>query len=57
MCVTAGCFRLVRRANEGREALIALRQAAAPPRQRLTAEENWFRARARVRLWGKGGAP
>ncbi len=45
------------RANAGQEALIALRQAAAPPRQRLSAEENWFRARARVRLWGKGSDP
>lgn len=36
----------------------AFRAAAAPPpaRQRLTAEENWFRARARVRLWGRGGS-
>lgn len=36
-----------------------LTQAAAPPppRQRLTAEENWYRAWARVALWRHGGAP
>lgn len=34
----------------------ALRAAAAPPRTRLSAEDNWFRALARVRLWGKGGS-
>ena len=28
----------------------------SPPAQRLGAEENWFRALARVRLWGKGGS-
>lgn len=43
------------RAGERDAALAALRTAAAPPQQRLTAEENWFRALARVRLWGKGG--
>lgn len=33
-------------------AAAALRVAAAPPdKQRLTAEENWYRAKARVRLW------
>lgn len=29
--------------------------AAAPVTQRLTAEENWHRALARVRLWRRGG--
>lgn len=43
------------RAGRGDEAREALRQAAAPPRQRLSAEDNWFRALARVRLWGRGG--
>jgi hypothetical protein len=43
------------RAGERDAGLAALREAAAPPRTRLTAEENWFRALARVRLWGKGG--
>jgi tetratricopeptide (TPR) repeat protein len=33
----------------------ALRAAAAPPRQRLSAEDNWFRALARVRLWRTRG--
>lgn len=42
------------RAGEHAAAVAALRQAAAPPARRLTAEENWFRALARVRLWGKG---
>ncbi len=43
------------RAGDRAGATAALREAAAPPRQRLTAEENWFRALARVRLWGKQG--
>lgn len=34
----------------------ALRAAAAPPSQRTSAEEQWFRAVARVRLWRRGGA-
>lgn len=33
----------------------AFATAAAPPTQKLTAEENWFRARARMRRW-RGGA-
>ena len=35
----------------------AFTAAAAPPpeRPRLTAEEAWYRARARVALWGRGG--
>jgi len=37
-------------------ATAALRYAAsAPGKQRLTAEENWFRARARTALWGRRG--
>ncbi len=43
------------RAGDRAAARAALRAAAAPPRQRLTAEENWFRALARVRLWRRGG--
>jgi tetratricopeptide (TPR) repeat protein len=43
------------RAGERDAAIAALRVAAAPPSQRLSADENWFRALARVRLWGKGG--
>ena len=34
--------------------LAALRAAAAPKTTPLTAEENWFRARARVALWRHG---
>jgi tetratricopeptide (TPR) repeat protein len=34
----------------------AFREAAAPAAGRLTAEENWFRALARVRCWRLGGA-
>ncbi len=45
------------RAGDRAGAVAALREAAAPPRLRLTAEENWFRAIARVRLWGKRGTP
>lgn len=47
----------LRAAGEPAAAREALRQAAAPPRHRLSAEDNWFRALARVRLWGKGGRP
>lgn len=36
-------------------AAAALAVAAAPPTQALTAEENWFRALARVRLWRGAG--
>ena len=43
------------RAGDHTAGVTALREAAAPPKQRLTAEENWFRAIARVRLWGKRG--
>jgi tetratricopeptide (TPR) repeat protein len=35
--------------------IAALRAAAAPETTPLTAEENWFRARARVALWRPGG--
>lgn len=45
------------RAGEHGGAVACLRAAAAPPKVRLNAEENWFRALARVRLWGKRGAP
>ena len=45
----------LQRAGDHAGALAALQQAAAPPRLRLNAEENWFRALARVRLWGKAG--
>lgn len=44
------------RAGQHAEARAMLRLAAAPPTVALSAEENWFRALARVRLWGKGGA-
>lgn len=33
------------------EARVLFQAAAAPPTTHLTAEEGWFRARARVRLW------
>ena len=33
----------------------ALTTAAAPSKQRLTAEENWYRAKAKVALWRLGG--
>lgn len=36
-------------------AAAAFATTAAPSPQPLTAEENWFRARARVRLWRRGG--
>jgi tetratricopeptide (TPR) repeat protein len=42
--------------GEHTAARTALRYAAEPSKQRLTAEENWYRARARVRLWGRGGS-
>lgn len=42
--------------GEATAALVAMRYAAEPSKQRLTAEENWFRAKARVRLWGRGGS-
>lgn len=45
------------RAGDRGAAIAALRTAAAPPSTKLSAEENWCRARARVRLWGKGGSP
>jgi tetratricopeptide (TPR) repeat protein len=45
-------------AGDGTGATAAYTFAAAPPgKQRLTAEENWFRARARVRLWGRRRTP
>jgi len=44
-------------ASAGRrgEAARAFREAAADPKQRLPAEENWFRALARVKCWRFGG--
>ena len=33
----------------------AWQTAAAPSKQRHTAEENWYRAKAKVTLWRKGG--
>ncbi|MFT4513641.1 MAG: tetratricopeptide (TPR) repeat protein [Planctomycetota bacterium] len=41
-------------ANRSDEAAKAFHAAAADPKARLTAEENWFRARARVRCWRIG---
>lgn len=38
-------------AGRSEEASMAYRAAAADPKSRLTAEENWFRALARVRCW------
>lgn len=38
-------------ADDRAGAAAAFATAAAPPKQRLTPEENWFRARARVRTW------
>ena len=35
----------------------AFAAAAAPAKERLVPEENWFRALARVRLWRLGGRP
>ena len=43
-------------AGDREGAAAAFAAAAAPPAQKLTAEENWFRARARVRLWRRGGS-
>jgi tetratricopeptide (TPR) repeat protein len=42
------------RAGDAGGALAALRQAAAKPTVKLSPEDAWFRALARVRLWGKG---
>ena len=44
------------RAGDAGGALAALRQAAAKPTVKLSPEDAWCRARARVRLWGRGGA-
>lgn len=38
-------------AGDGAAAAVAFADVAAPPLQKLTPEENWFRARARVRTW------
>jgi tetratricopeptide (TPR) repeat protein len=38
-------------------AVAAWRIAAQQPARAATAEEQWFRALARVRLWGRGGRP
>ncbi|MCK5942288.1 MAG: hypothetical protein KAI24_09995 [Planctomycetes bacterium] len=38
------------------EAAEAFRAAAKDPKQKLPAEENWFRALARVKCWRHGGA-
>lgn len=43
------------RAGEREAAVAALRVAAQKPPQRTSAEEGLFRARARVRLWRRGG--
>ena len=52
-------------AGQTQAAAAAYRTAAADPKMRLNSEENWFRARARVRCWritsdnpstGSGGA-
>ncbi len=43
------------RAGEGTAAVAALQVAAQKPPQRTSAEEGLFRARARVRLWGRRG--
>lgn len=43
-------------AGRTQDAAQAYRAAAADPKRRLTAEENWFRALARVRCWRLGGA-
>ncbi len=45
------------RAGDRDAANAALQLAAAPPRLRLTAEENWFRAWARVRCLGSRRTP
>lgn len=41
-------------AGKSDEAAKAFHAAAANPKTRLTSEENWFRARARVRCWRIG---
>ncbi|MGC6489599.1 MAG: hypothetical protein ACON4Z_18280 [Planctomycetota bacterium] len=41
--------------GRSQEAAAAFRAAAADPGRRLPAEENWFRALARVRCWRLGG--
>ena len=38
-------------AGQAEAAALAFQAAAADPKMRLTSEENWFRARARVRCW------
>lgn len=43
------------RAGDPSGAVAALRQAAQKPTVALSPEDGWFRALARVRLWGKGG--
>ena len=43
------------RAGDSSGAVAALRQAAQNPTVALSPEDGWFRALARVRLWGKGG--
>lgn len=45
----------LRRQGDHAAALAALRIAAQQPTRAATAEEQWFRALARVRLWGRGG--
>lgn len=42
-------------AGDHEGAAAAFAEAAAPPAQKLTAEENWFRALARVRSWRRRG--
>jgi predicted Zn-dependent protease len=44
------------RAGDRTAALASLQLAAAPPRVKLSVEENWFRAIARMRTFGRGGA-
>lgn len=43
-------------AGRTQDAAQEYRAAAADPKRRLTAEENWFRALARVRCWRLGGS-
>lgn len=38
-------------AGQNQAAAVAFQTAAADPKMRLNSEENWFRARARVRCW------
>jgi tetratricopeptide (TPR) repeat protein len=45
----------LRGAGDREGAAAAFAAAAAPPTQKLTAEENWFRALARVQRWRRGG--